>query len=310
MPKKARAGSTFGRQSSSTGAKAKAKAKQREDEDQAAEDRNRRRDLMALHRQDSEVREKERQYSEERRTSKKFKESENKAKRESREAYISRKEAEEKDKDAIIQKNILQRCILNERWLRHYDMHGYFAALGYWLGKKKPLSFQQNLSFDKWLIELRKKDQYEYFRAEHELLSGWPCPWSISKPEPHPTLPDSCKVCSYAIDFLDDMLWWRDTKLSLSHEWAENAVEIIAEGSQCLACLHVPVPIGLRPSDLEPCKRCEIGLEARKKLIDFWNHMQPKTEFLNHSQPHYKCVCEEDAVLPEDKDELAPYLHR
>ena len=143
------------------------------------------------------------------------------------------------------------------------------------------------------------------FRAQYELLSGWPCPKS-SSPE-HPSQPDSCRVCSFAIEFLDKMLQWRDIKLSLSHEWSEKAIEVIEEGSQCLACLHVPVPIGSRPSGLESCKRCEIGLEARQKLIDFWNHMQPETGFLFQSQQNYKCVCEEEAILPEDVEEKAPY---
>ena len=84
---------------------------------------------MALHRQDSEVREKERLYEEERRKSKKFKESENKARRESRESWIARKQAEEKEEGKIIEKKILERCIIHDRWLRRYEMQGEFYKI-------------------------------------------------------------------------------------------------------------------------------------------------------------------------------------
>ena len=287
MPKKARASSTFGRKSASTGAKAK--AKQREDEDFATEEGERQRELMVLRRQDSEVREKERQYEEERRKNKKFREEERekdkKAKRESRESWLARKQAEEKQRDAIIREKQTKLYTIHLARRRHREVRAVFLALGI-----DPQKCQKE--FENWLPELRKKDIYEYFRASTEEIWTWPCDCESYGEE-----------CPAHYAHLHTMLWWSDTRLSLSHEWTNKVLEILKKGNRCIAFLHVPVPTGFRHDRLlEPCQRCQISKEARAKLIDFWNHRQlTKTEFRMHST--YKCVCEKEAVLPEDGEE-------
>ena len=297
MPKKGKAGSLFGRKT----ANAKIKAKKREDEDYAAEEREKQRELMALRRQHSDEREKQRLYEEERRKNKKFRDKEREkdkeAHRESRNSMLARKQAEEEKLDAQIkvwQARAYYRNFMFIRW--RFDLPSLQENLGfdwpkYWAMKTE----EEKRSYtEKWYLDLEKRDFVEYLRFICELRWGRRC----LKSTEHSTS-SSCIGCDDAVEVIAFALFYRDIKLSLSDEWSNKALDIIAKGTHCIICKDRPIPNGIRVPNAPPCERCEISREVRAKLIDFWNHMHEqlgvKTVFLSHKK--FECVCEEEAVL-------------
>ena len=295
MPKKSKPGSSFGRKSSASGAKAK--AKQREDPDYVAEERERQQQLMALRRQDSEVREKERLAKEEQRKCKKFRSGEREkgtqARRESRDSVLVRKEAEGKFQSAHVKENLAKLYYIHEEVVRRGCHLSIFASLGLDITRDED---------EKWYAELHEKDPIEWFRATCEMLWGYRCRHRCTSKA------DSCTECERRQFLFGAALYFRARYLSLPLTWRDEVQEIIEEGPRCFLCLNVAVPHGNRNPHAPPCQRCQIGWEARAKLIDFWNHLDKRhgvtTKFLIHK--NFQCVCETDAVLstpPESSEE-------
>ena len=300
MPKKGKAGSTFGRKSASTGAKAK--AKQREDEDYAAEERKKQQELMALRRQHSDEREKQRFYEEERRKSKKFRENEKEkdrqAYRKSRDLLLDRKKAEKEHQDAIINENQAKLFDIHLRRFRQYNLVSFSKDLGFDFRRCEDLSYMIP-----WLKELRKTDFIECFRFDFEWMWGAKC---------HSPSENSCERCDNSHGYLRLALHTRARFLLISRDWSDEALKVIKDGPQCIACLHVPVPHGMRYDySLEPCKRCQVSKDVRAKLIDFWNHMQAswgKTTKFGSFHTRFECVCEKEAEpIPEDEHGSSSY---
>ena len=296
MPKKSKPGSSFGRKSPG----AKAMAKQREDIDYAAEERGRQQQLMALRRQDSEVREKERLAKQELRKNKKFRAQEREKKtlvrRESRDSWLARKEAEGEYQAARVNEILAKLYYIEQEVDRRRMLLSVLVSHGFDKTCNED-DYQAN-----WFDELRKVDSIEWYRATCELLWGYRCRRRCSSKA------DSCPGCEQRQFFFEVALYFRARFLSLPRKWGNEVQDIIEEGPRCFLCLTVAVPHGDRNPHAPPCQRCEIGREARAKLIDFWNHLDERhgvtTKFLNHS--HSKCVCEIEAVLstpPESSEE-------
>ena len=94
-------------------------------------------------------------------------------------------------------------------------------------------------------------------------------------------------------------LLFRVRYLSLPRAWVLQVQEVIEEGPRCVICLNVAIPHGKRNPHAPKCKRCQVGREARAKLIDFWNHFDEHdgvtSKFWLHAK--FECVCEKEAVL-------------
>ena len=296
MPKKGKSGS-LGRKT----AKAKIMAKKREDEDYAAEEKEKQRELMVLRRQHSDEREKQRLYEEERRKSKKFRDKEREkdkgAHRESRDSMLARKKAEEEHRDAQMRESQSKRYYRNVMLVKTlHNLPSIRSHLGfddqkYWA---MTTTEEKRNYCRQWYDDLEKEDVFEWLRWTCERIWGTHCPESLQH-----SSSSICLMCEYAVDKIGSALYYRDSRLSLSHEWSNTALDIIEEGPRCVTCMHIPVPNGVRYPKAPPCERCEIGREVRAKLIDLWNHMHEQmgvtTKFWIHK--NFECVCEKEAVL-------------
>ena len=299
MPKKGKAGSTFGRKT--TEAKIMAKKRKEKDQAEAEEERERRRVLMALRRQHSDEREKQKLYEEERRKNKKFRDKEREldkaAHRESRDAWLARKTVQEEHQDAIIQENQAKLYYIHDQHQRQLDLRYIYQDLGFDYKRCDEPGY-----IKKWFDDLEKKDMIEWFRATCEDMWGRRCRNRCR------SVADSCERCGGSMFHFGIALGFRATMLSLSHEWSDEVLDVIEKGPRCNLCQYVAVPHGIKNPSASPCQRCEISGEARAKLVDFWNHKQAldgdTTKFWIHS--YFECVCEEEAAflpIPEYSEE-------